>query len=98
MPDLDQLKADLGERNFDVVAVSIDRGGLAKPKRFLEKNGVKNLQLYNDPKSKLIGPLRIIGMPTTFLIDPQGRQIGRLTGPAHWASSDAKRLILEAMK
>jgi hypothetical protein len=32
-------------------------------------------------------------MPTTILIGPQGREIGRLIGPAHWDSPEAKRLI-----
>ena len=98
MPDLDKLKLHFKDKNFDVVAISIDRGGATKPKRFLEKAGVKNLEFYNDPKSRLIGPLRVVGMPTTILIDPKGREIGRLVGPAHWASDDAKRLILQAMQ
>ena len=32
-------------------------------------------------------------MPTTLLLDRQGREIGRLTGAAEWDSPDAKRLI-----
>lgn len=98
MPDLDKLKVHFKDKNFDVVAISIDRGSDAKPKRFLQKIGVKNLELYNDPNNNLIGPLRVLGMPTTLLIDPQGFEIGRMIGPAHWASTDAKRLISEAMK
>jgi hypothetical protein len=35
----------------------------------------------------------VIGMPTTILIDAEGREIGRLIGPAHWDSAEAKRLI-----
>ena len=98
MPDLDELKHSFKDKNFDVLAINIDRGGLAKPKRFLEKAGIKHLKLFNDAKSNLIGPLRVIGMPTTLLIDPAGREIGRLVGPADWASDDAKAFILQAMK
>ncbi len=33
-------------------------------------------------------------MPTTMLIDAEGREIGRLTGPAEWDSErEAKALI-----
>jgi hypothetical protein len=35
----------------------------------------------------------VIGMPTTILIDAQGREIGRLIGPAKWDSPEAKKLI-----
>jgi hypothetical protein len=37
-------------------------------------------------------------MPTTILIDTQGREIGRLVGPADWESGDAKRLIAASLK
>ena len=32
-------------------------------------------------------------MPTTILIDKEGREVGRLIGPADWDSPEAKRLI-----
>ena len=32
-------------------------------------------------------------MPTSILIDAEGREIGRLVGPAAWDSAEAKRLI-----
>jgi len=31
----------------------------------------------------------VIGLPTTLLIDREGREIGRLTGPAEWDSPEA---------
>ena len=32
-------------------------------------------------------------MPTTILLDKEGREIGRLIGPAAWDSAEAKRLV-----
>ena len=42
--------------------------------------------------------LKAVGLPVTVLIDAEGREIGRLVGPAEWDSEDAKRLIRAAMK
>jgi hypothetical protein len=36
-------------------------------------------------------------MPTTILIDQAGKEIGRLVGPADWASPEAKQLIEAAI-
>jgi hypothetical protein len=36
-------------------------------------------------------------MPTTLLIDHDGREIGRLVGPADWGSEEAKKLIEAAI-
>lgn len=97
MPALDALKTKLGGEDFDVVALSIDRGGLEKPRNFLNKIKVKSLDLYNDPTSKMASKLRAVGMPTTLLLDRDGHELGRLTGPAEWDSDDAVTLIKAAM-
>lgn len=49
--------------------------------------------MFADPNIKLGTELKAIGMPATVLIDRQGREVGRLVGPAEWDSADAKRLI-----
>lgn len=97
MPYFDALKAEFGGDEFDVVAVSIDRGGLDKPREFLEKIGIKELKLYNDSSGKIAPALKAFGMPTTLLIDRDGKEIARLVGPAEWHSEDAKALIKAAV-
>jgi hypothetical protein len=43
MAMLDRLEAELGGKDFQVVAVNIDRGGSDKPKTFLAETGAKHL-------------------------------------------------------
>lgn len=93
MPSLDRLQAELGGDNFEVIALSIDRGGVEASKRFLEEIKVTSLATYVDASGKATKPLHVIGMPTTLLIDADGREVGRLVGPAHWDSPAAKKLI-----
>ena len=100
MPALDQLQADLGSETFEVVAVSLDRGGPGKPKAFLDEIGVSNLTFFQDSSNGLLKDLRKVsratGLPTTILIDPSGCEIGTMYGPAEWASGEAKDLIRSA--
>lgn len=93
MPALDRLQEQLGGDTFDVVALSVDRGGLQKSQEFLDKVKVENLRLVVDDSARATAPLKVIGMPTTLLIDSDGREIGRLVGPAEWDSEDAVRLV-----
>jgi len=93
MPGLDRLQAELGGDNFEVVALSLDRGGIEASQRFLDQIKVKSLATYVDATGKASKPLRVIGMPTTLLIDADGREVGRLIGPAEWDSTAAKKLI-----
>ena len=97
MPQLDKLQAEIGGKDFEVVAVNIDRGGGDKAKQFLEETGATHLSPYTDPSGKLFAAVKAVGMPTTLLIDRDGREIGRLVGPADWGSEDAKRLIEAAI-
>ena len=41
--------------------------------------------------------LKLLGMPTTILINKDGLEVGRLAGSAKWDSEDAKKLIASAM-
>ncbi|HEX2840604.1 TlpA disulfide reductase family protein [Hyphomicrobium sp.] len=98
MPSLDRLQAELGSEKFEVVALAVDRTGAEAAKKFLNETGVKSLKLYADPTTRSGSALKAVGMPTTILIDADGREIGRLPGPAEWDSEAAKRLISEAMQ
>jgi thiol-disulfide isomerase/thioredoxin len=98
MPALDRLQAAEGSNKFEVIAISVDRKGMEASKKFLAETGVKNLGLYVDTTARLNSDLKAIGLPATILIDKEGREIGRLLGPAEWDSEDAVRLIRFATK
>ncbi len=84
MPTLDALQAEIGGDNFEVVALSIDRAGSPVVRRFYDEIGVTNLKMYVDQTMLSMTALRAVGLPTTILIDAQGRELGRLVGPAEW--------------
>ncbi|PLC52958.1 redoxin [Pollutimonas nitritireducens] len=96
MPSLDRLNAKRGGPTFEVVALSIDRdSALVKP--FYQEFGVQTLRGYFDPASKVSNILRAPGVPTTLLIDQEGREIGRTLGPAAWDSPQVEALIDAAL-
>ncbi|PKQ08181.1 MAG: TlpA family protein disulfide reductase [Alphaproteobacteria bacterium HGW-Alphaproteobacteria-12] len=97
MPELDELQAVLGGERFEVVALSVEKDGLRLAGDFLTEVGARNLALYNDPTGKANFTFRAFGLPTTLLISPEGQEIGRMVGPAPWASDDARRLIETAL-
>ena len=61
--------------------------------KFLADIKTEKLEPFADPTAKEGLRLKVIGMPTTILMDAQGREIGRLIGPAKWGSPEAKKLI-----
>ena len=72
-------------------------GGAEASQKFLSETKANNLKLYIDASAKQGTALKIVGMPTTILIDKEGRELGRLAGPAEWDSEEAKTLIRRAL-
>jgi thiol-disulfide isomerase/thioredoxin len=84
MPTLDRLQERLGGADFEVVALSIDRAGIGVVSEFYAEIGVQHLAKYIDESGNAAGQLNAVGLPTTLLIDREGREIGRHVGPAEW--------------
>ena len=92
MPTLDRLQATLGGPDFEVVALSIDSGGVPVVEAFFRRTSVKLLHPYVDSFHDA-GVLGTAGIPLTLLIDRDGREIGRKLGPAEWDRPEMVALI-----
>jgi len=97
MPTLNDAQKQLGSKDFEVVALSVDRKGLEASSAFLKETGADSLRLYVDATTQSLEDLQAFGLPVTLLIDRKGREIGRLLGPAEWNSTEAIALIKAAI-
>jgi thiol-disulfide isomerase/thioredoxin len=97
MPALNRLQQALGGDTFEVAALSLDRKGYDASRKFLDEVKADAVKLYADPTAKQGLALKLVGMPTTILINKDGLEVGRLAGPAEWDSEEAKTLIKAAM-
>jgi thiol-disulfide isomerase/thioredoxin len=102
MPALDSLEGKLGGPDFSVVAINLDTGERAKPRKFLAEIGVTHLAYFEDPTTNVFQDLKrygraIIGLPATVLVDRDGCELGEIPGPAEWASDDALALLKAAV-
>lgn len=93
MPALDRLQSKLGTPAFEVLALSVDRDGLAKVKAFYEELGLKDLRIYVDTDSDTMARLGVMGIPLTLLVDRQGNELWRVIGPAQWDRPDIVEMI-----
>src|SRR3546814_3108247 len=69
-------------RSSDLLA--IDRAGSAAVDAFYADIGVNNLVRYIDESGRVAQQLSALGLPTTLLLDREGREIARHVGPAEW--------------
>lgn len=92
LPALDRLAGKLhGE--VHVIALSTDDGGAAQVKPFFDKLAVTRMKALYDPRQRAFQDFALRGLPTTVLIDAQGRMVARMEGAAEWDSAAMVRQI-----
>jgi thiol-disulfide isomerase/thioredoxin len=92
MPAFDRLEAAYGGDRFAVVPVATGRNAIPAIRRFYAEAGVASLPILRDPGQDLAARMGIFGLPATLLLDPEGRVVARMTGPADWFSPEAQAL------
>jgi thiol-disulfide isomerase/thioredoxin len=101
MPALDKLEARFGGANFEVVAINVDTARLDRRQAFLDEAGIKSLAFYADPSAKVFQDLqqagKVVGLPTSILVDPKGCTLGTMAGPAQWDGPDGVNLVMAAL-
>ncbi len=95
LPKLDRVQASLGDAGVVVIALAQDADA-EEVKRTLAKRGLANLRPFQDVDSVLTASLGVYGVPTTFVIDPDGFIVGVVQGAADWDSKEARE-FLEAL-
>ena len=95
MPALAKLSQALAPADIAVLPLSSDRGGAPVVRRFFEDHGITGLPVLVDPKGEAARAVGARGLPTTLIIDTQGRERARLEGSIDWSSPEAEARVRE---
>ncbi|MFK7898172.1 MAG: TlpA family protein disulfide reductase [Myxococcota bacterium] len=88
LPKLDALAGKLAESGIDIVALSLDEE-MKVAAGTLKKRGHGTLRIFRDSQSVLSALLGVRGVPTTFVVRPNGDAVAMVQGPADWSSPEA---------
>jgi peroxiredoxin len=83
MPSLELLYRKFKKRNFEVIAISNDIFGAQVVEPYIKAQNF-TFPVGLDPKLKVSNQFGVISLPTTFLIDSEGKIIGVLNGAENW--------------
>ena len=97
MPELQAMAKVLAGERVVVLPLSSDRGGAAVVRKFYASHDITDLGVWLDPKGEAARAWGARGLPTTLIIDRQGREVARLEGAFEWASpaalAEIRRLV-----
>ena len=86
MPSLEKLGAKLPE--IDIFAVNMEKPNNIKVDKFFKDIGVKDLKTYYDPELRLVKGFKLRGLPTSILINKEGKEFGKVIGEIDFASDE----------
>lgn len=97
MPELQDLARKVAGDGILVLPLSSDRGGAEVVRRFYTSHRIDGLPVLLDPRGEAGRAWGARGLPTTIVIDRQGRERGRVEGAIDWASAatvaELRRLV-----
>ena len=79
IPEIKELYAQYKERGFEVLSVSVDTDMTAWRKA-MDEEKMPWTQVVSPDKNKTLNDFMIIGIPTLYLIDKEGRIVDKYTG------------------
>ena len=85
------MHQDLSVRGLTIIAVNIQESRSTVASWISEKK--VTIPILLDTDGDVRRRYSVIATPTAFLIDRQGRILGRVVGPRDWASPAGKALI-----
>lgn len=97
MPDLNKLSAELGGKDFEVIAIASGQQVGKNPDVFLKEHQLDALDLYQDPHASLMSLFETQTLPTTLIVDKDGRIRGGVMGAINWNSDEVKAVLAHLM-
>ena len=80
MPSLDKLYQNSDFKNLEVFAVNMEEPNKEKTKKFFENLKIKKLEIFFDHDLDFVKEFKLRGVPTTVLINKQGKEFARIIG------------------
>lgn len=88
LPSMQRLYEALSSQGVEVVAIAIDRKNFDRIKKYAKEYKLTFPVLW-DPDQKVRKHYYILGLPTTYLIGPEGKLRGFASGARVWDSPDS---------
>ncbi len=90
MPSLDKLAADENFKNLEILPINIGQEKIEKIEEFYNKTKIKNLDIFYDTDVRLAKKFLLRGLPTTLIINKDGKEFARVVGSINFQDVNFK--------
>ncbi len=93
--EIDALYETLKDEDFMIMALSIQEQK-KKVSKFMKTNKI-DFPVYLDSDGMVAAMYSVTGIPTTYIIAPDGKIVGRAVGPRQWGGRESVELMRSLM-
>ncbi len=97
MPLLHRMEQHLDSAEFRMICINVNRGDSDEVQAFINQVSPQFHTLL-DPEGSVRNRYAVRGLPTTYLIGPDGKIIGRIVGERDWSSGAAHAMLAALLK
>ena len=90
MPSLDKLAVDKNFKNLEILPINIGQEKIEKIEEFYSKTKIKNLGIFYDTDVRLAKKFLLRGLPTTLIINKDGKEFARVVGSINFQDANFK--------
>ena len=90
MPSLNNLAENMKYDDVRIITVASGRNSKEAIESFFSDNDLVNLKKFRDPKGKIAMSYGVTALPTTVVINPSGKEIGRIIGDIDWNTENIR--------
>ena len=98
MPSLNNLAETMKYDDVKIITVASGRNSKEAIESFFSDNDLVNLNKFRDPRGKLAMSYGVTALPTTVVIDPSGKEIGRIIGDIDWNTENIRAFFRNLLK
>jgi len=92
LPSMQRLHETMKKKGVQVIAISIDRANADRVQKYVDEYKL-TFPVLLDPNQETRRRYFIMGLPTSYLIDAQGKLRGFISGARKWDSESSKRVM-----
>ncbi len=98
MPSLNNLAKNMKYDDLRIITVASGRNSKEAIESFFSDNDLVNLNKFRDPRGQIAMSYGVTALPTTVVIDPSGKEIGRIIGDIDWNTENIRAFFRNLLK
>tara|TARA_A200000113_G_scaffold45362_1_gene36808 strand:- start:1066 stop:1641 length:576 start_codon:yes stop_codon:yes gene_type:complete len=98
LPSLNNLAENMKYDDVRIITVASGRNSKEAIESFFSDNDLVNLNKFRDPRGKIAMSYGVTALPTTVVIDPSGKEIGRIIGDIDWNTENIRAFFRNLLK